>query len=61
MPRRIWRFDGGDRVPSRRRAKALLPRIGWQRVRWERPFVTLPEGMEIDLGWIGKEYAARPA
>lgn len=55
--RRIWRFDGGDRVPSRKQAKALLPHVGWQRVRWERPHVTLPAGMEIDLGGIGKEYA----
>ena len=55
--RRIWKFDGGDRVPSRRQTKALLPHIGWQKVRWENARLTLPEGMEIDLGGIGKEYA----
>ena len=55
--RRIWRFDGSDRVPSRKQAKALLEQVGWSRVRWDNPVITLPEGMEIDLGGFGKEYA----
>jgi thiamine biosynthesis lipoprotein len=55
--RRVWRFDGSDRLPSRARVKALLPLLGWEKVRWERPVLTLPAGMEIDLGGLGKEYA----
>ena len=55
--RRLWNFDGGDRIPSRKQVKALLPLVGWDRVRWERPQITLAAGMEIDLGGIGKEYA----
>jgi len=55
--RRLWRFDGSDRVPSRGRVKELLPLIGWDKVRWRRPVITVPEGMEIDLGGVGKEYA----
>lgn len=55
--REIWKFDGSDRVPHQQQVEALLPRIGWQKVRWERPFITLQPGMEIDLGGIGKEYA----
>jgi thiamine biosynthesis lipoprotein len=55
--RRIWTFDGSDRVPSRGQAKALLPLIGWPRIVWERPEITIPQGMEIDLGGVGKEYA----
>jgi len=55
--RRVWTFDGGDRVPSAAAVKALLPLVGWHRVLWVRPHVTLPEGMEIDLGGLGKEYA----
>lgn len=55
--RRIWKFDGGDGVPSRKQAKALLPLIGWGKVLWEPPVLTMPAGMEIDLGGIGKEYA----
>jgi thiamine biosynthesis lipoprotein len=55
--RRAWRFDGSDRVPSRDVVEALLPLVGWQRVRWRAPELTLLPGMEIDLGGIGKEYA----
>ena len=55
--RRLWRFDGSDRVPSRAAVKALLPLIGWDKATWRRPELTLPAGMEIDLGGLGKEYA----
>jgi thiamine biosynthesis lipoprotein len=55
--RRAWTFDGGSRVPTQQTIDALLPLVGWQRVTWERPRLTLPQGMEIDLGGIGKEYA----
>jgi len=55
--RRVWRFDGSDRVPSRTQVKALLPLIGWTKVDWQPPVLILPRGMEIDLGGLGKEYA----
>jgi thiamine biosynthesis lipoprotein len=55
--RRIWKFDGSDRVPSRKQAKALLPLVGWSKITWRRPEITVPVGMEIDLGGLGKEYA----
>jgi thiamine biosynthesis lipoprotein len=55
--RRVWRFDGSDRVPSRTQVKALLPLIGWTKVDWQPPVLVLPRGMEIDLGGLGKEYA----
>ena len=59
--RRIWLFDGSDRLPSRKQAKALLPLVGWDKVTWESPCITLQPGMEIDLGGIGKEYAVDSA
>lgn len=55
--RRAWKFDGSDRVPAPERVAELLPLVGWTRATWERPRFTLPDGMEIDLGGIGKEYA----
>lgn len=55
--RRVWRFDGSDRLPSPEDVAAMLPLVGWERVRWTHPTVVVPEGMEIDLGGIGKEYA----
>jgi len=55
--RKAWTFDGGDRVPAKKQIASLLARIGWRRVSWERPTVTLEAGMEIDFGGVGKEYA----
>jgi thiamine biosynthesis lipoprotein len=55
--RRAWRFDGSDRVPSPATVAALLPQVGWDKVRWHTPEITLPRGMEVDFGGIGKEYA----
>ena len=55
--RRAWTFDGSDRLPAPAQAAALLPLVGWTKVTWQRPFVTLPPGMEIDFGGIAKEYA----
>ena len=55
--RRVWRFDGSARVPTRRQVRALMPLVGWTKVTWAPPHLILPAGMEIDLGGIGKEYA----
>jgi thiamine biosynthesis lipoprotein len=55
--RRAWRFDGSDRVPDADQVAALLPLVGWDKVRWAPPELQLPPGMEIDFGGIGKEYA----
>jgi thiamine biosynthesis lipoprotein len=55
--RRIWRFDGSDSVPAREDVEPIRERVGWQRVKWDGRAIRLPEGMEIDLGGIGKEYA----
>jgi thiamine biosynthesis lipoprotein len=55
--REVWQFDGSDRVPDAAAVAKVLPRVGWQKVTWKAPWFTLPAGMEIDLGGIGKEYA----
>ena len=55
--RKVWKFDGSDRVPAPQDIAALLPYIGWSKVTWSKPNLTLPSGMEIDFGGIGKEYA----
>jgi thiamine biosynthesis lipoprotein len=55
--RRVWTFDGGDRVPSESAIREVLGCVGWHRVSWQRPWLTMPAGMEIDFGGIGKEYA----
>ncbi len=55
--RRVWTFDGGERVPDPQAVAGVLAHVGWSRVAWARPRITLERGMEIDLGGIGKEYA----
>ena len=57
MLRYAWNFDEGPVAADASRIPELLGRIGWQKVTWKLPFLTLPEGMEIDFGGIGKEYA----
>lgn len=56
--RQAWNFRSGE-LPSTQQIDSLLPRIGWQRVRWQAPRLTFTQaGMEIDLGGYVKEYAA---
>ncbi len=55
--RRVWTFDGSSRVPSRAAVRECLRHVGWRRVQWDDPLLTIPRGMEIDFGGIGKEYA----
>ena len=55
--RRVWKFDGSDNVPDATQIKPLLASIGWEKVSWSPPVISLPAGMEIDLGGLAKEYA----
>jgi thiamine biosynthesis lipoprotein len=55
--RRAWTFDGSDRLPEPEAITALLPYIGFEKLKWRSPTLELPAGMELDLGGIGKEYA----
>ena len=55
--RKVWRFDGSDRVPGASAVNSVMRHVGWTRAKWQPPVLTLEPGMEIDLGGIGKEYA----
>ncbi len=55
--RQCWRFDGSDKLPTKKQVKKILKNIGWQKVTCDNGSILLPAGMEIDLGGIGKEYA----
>jgi thiamine biosynthesis lipoprotein len=59
--REAWTFDGSDNVPDAATVNAVLERVGWHRIVWSRPALTLLPGMQIDLGGIGKEYAVDKA
>jgi len=55
--RKIWSFDGSEKIPERLQINKLLPFIGFDKLNWQTPNLTLPVGMELDFGGIGKEYA----
>ena len=59
--RRAWKFDGSDRLPELTTIDNLKTLIGWNKISWNKPQLTLLPGMEIDLGGIGKEYAVDQA
>ena len=59
--RKIWRFDGSDRIPDDDTVAATRKHVGWKKALWKPPVITLPAGMEIDLGGLGKEYAVDKA
>jgi thiamine biosynthesis lipoprotein len=57
--RRVWDFRSATpHLPSPTEIDLVLERIGWQRLTWRPPLLTLAHAMEIDLGGVAKEYAA---
>ena len=55
--RHAWQFEEATQEPDTKRIPELMRSVGWQRLQWASPVLTLPAGMEIDFGGIGKEYA----
>ena len=55
--RQVLKFDGSDNVPSSEVVDVLMHYIGWKKVKYDQPSITLSKGMELDFGGIGKEYA----
>jgi len=56
--RSIWNDDLAE-LPERSRIDDALHRVGLDKLCWRRPELRfLRAGMEIDLGGLGKEYAA---
>jgi thiamine biosynthesis lipoprotein len=56
--RQAWNFSGA-RLPEQRQIDALLPRIGLDKVTLSDGRLGFAHaGMELDLGGLGKEYAA---
>jgi thiamine biosynthesis lipoprotein len=58
--RRAWNFRADPpALPDPRVLDEARALVGWQDVEWDAHSVRLPRaGMELDLGGIGKEYAA---
>lgn len=58
---KLWRFDGSSNVPTKESISELMNCVGWGKVLWNNPVLTLPTDMAIDFGGIGKEYAVDSA
>jgi thiamine biosynthesis lipoprotein len=55
--RNAWKFNGTDNLPTSEEVKTLIPYIGWKKVKYDQSSIMLAQGMELDFGGIGKEYA----
>jgi FAD:protein FMN transferase len=56
--RKVWNFKS-NALPTQQEIEQLLPKIGWEKIEWNPPFIRLPHaGMEIDFGGYVKEYTA---
>ena len=59
--RKAWDFKSRQ-LPETKDIDGLLPLVGLSKVSWQRPHLKFAvEGMELDFGGIGKEYAADQA
>ena len=55
--RKAWDFKS-NALPDESVIETLLEKVGWQKLTWHSPCLTLPAGMEVDFGGVVKEYAA---
>ena len=54
-----WGFTtDGKQVPAPEQIAELLQNVSYSRIRLEGTSLTVPEGMELDLGAVGKGYTA---
>lgn len=62
---KLWDFKNlslsPKALPSAEAVDEVLTKVGWQRIRWHRPELILPSGMQLDFGGCVKEYAADSA
>lgn len=55
--RKIWQFDGSNQIPNSTQIQEVLKKVGWDKVDWKPPLLTLKTDMQLDFGGLGKEYA----
>ncbi len=53
----LWRFDGQSPPPPRHVVAEARKSVGWDKVELRTDAVRLKEGVQLDFGGIGKEYA----
>ncbi len=55
--RKIWHFNTDSKPPSKTEVHAILNHIGFDLINYNKDSFSMPKGMQIDFGGIGKEYA----
>jgi thiamine biosynthesis lipoprotein len=55
--RTIWDFKSQN-IPSSKDIALINKNVGWHKISWNAPLISIPSAMQIDLGGLGKEYAA---
>lgn len=55
--RKIWKFDGSNKIPNENEVSLALKKIGWNNIKFDKNYLQIPKDWEIDFGGIGKEYA----
>lgn len=53
---RLWHRR--DSQPGKSELSSVLQLTGWSRLRWRSPKLSMPAGMQLELGGLVKEYAA---
>ncbi|MFT6733801.1 MAG: thiamine biosynthesis lipoprotein [Polaribacter sp.] len=54
---KIWTFKNQINIPDNQDIKKALSQIGFNKINYTGKNISLPKGMKIDFGGIGKEYA----
>jgi len=45
-----------NKIPTKREIEEILRKVGWKKIKIRDNLITIPDGMEIDLGGIAKGY-----
>lgn len=54
--RKVWNYNSGT-LPNSDELESCLTRIGWNHLNWNGQSLIVPNGMELDLGGLVKEFA----
>ena len=54
---KLWNFKNQSTIPTDEKIADALSFIGFNKITYTKNSISLPKGMQIDFGGIGKEYA----
>jgi thiamine biosynthesis lipoprotein len=54
--RKVWQFTNDSKPPSQSQIDQVLPFVGFEKINYNQHEFSMPTGMEVDFGGIGKEY-----